>query len=172
VCSLISGGFEAIGAGIYGAGIEFSRIMNRLTLDQRRSGFDPVWGILALFQSTLKAYEHFHEVGGGLNLVYIDGSKKSKDQRFVELTDSQTQLSLELVKAFNYDLISVETAYLLLKAVIFEKIDRKSVEKQFIDQSRDKKKLNKLLRGYKLPPYPEPPSQPKTRSPLQKGGKA
>jgi hypothetical protein len=172
VYSLISGGFEAIGAGMYGAGIEFSRIMNRLTLEQRRSGFDRVWGILALMEATLKGYDHFHEVGGGLNLVYINGEEKSHAKRYVELTDDTMQLAMEMTRAYQYNLLPSEKIYGLLNNLIFQGTNRKTVEKAFFSQVKDKATLGKLLRGYKLPPYPETPVQSK-REPRKtgKGGK-
>ncbi len=157
VCSLISGGFEAIGAGFYGAGVEFSRIMNRLTLDQRRKGFDRVWGTIALIEATLKAYDHFHEVGGGLNMIYINGDAASLTERYVEIADAYMQLAKELVKAYQYQLITQDTLYPLMRDLIFNRVDPKTIEHQLFQATSDSLKLRKLLRGYKFQPYPESP---------------
>ncbi len=158
VCSLVSGGFESVGAGLYGAGIEFSRIMNRLTLDQRRNGFERVWGIIALYEATLNAYDHFHEVGGGLNLVYINGEGKTHAERYLEISDAPSQLAMEIVKACKFRLVTYEQIYPLIDALIFEGKDRKSVEKEFFAACDDTQTLRKLLRGYKLHPFPQSPT--------------
>ena len=173
VCSLISGGFEAIGAGMYGAGVEFSRIMNRLTLDERRKGLDKIIGTVALFESTLKGYDHFHEVGGGLNLVYINGEPKSHSERYLELSDGITQLALEMIRARSMDLISYEQLYPLIDKLLFQGTPRKEVEKELFSIVTDQQLLNKLLRGYKFFPYPkiETKSDESTASNQSKGKK-
>ena len=160
VCSLISGGFEAIGAGLYGAGIEFSRILNRFTLDQRRTGMDRVWGIIALMEATLNAWEHFHEVGGGLHLILIDGKSGKKTDRYREISDHTMQLAKEMVTAVRFGMTSYETIYPLMDELIFKKADLKKVENKFLDSASDQTALKKLLRGYKFYPYPEPPKAP------------
>ncbi|MBN1355581.1 hypothetical protein JXA40_04835 [bacterium] len=171
VYSLISGGFEAIGAGLYGAGIEFSRIMNNLTLDQRRTGFDPVWGMLALYQATLKGYDHFHEVGGGLSLIYIDGNGQDHANRYFEFSGDTTRLAMEMVRALQHGLITQEKIYPLLEKLFFKQADRTDVEHLFFDQIEDQATLHKLLRGYKLPPFPElPPGSPVKPQKPGKGG--
>jgi hypothetical protein len=154
VCSLISGGFEAIGAGLYGAGVEFSRIMNRLTLDERRNGFDRVWGIIALFEATLKAYEHFHEVGGGLNLIYINGAGKAHKDRYMELSDATTRLTHEIIKIYQYGLLTLEQIYPLVENLIFKGATKQAVEEKLFALIPDTLFLRKILRGYKIPPYP------------------
>ena len=156
VCSLISGGFEAIGAGMYGAGVEFSRIMNRITLDQRREGFDRVWGLIALIEATLNAWEHFHEVGGGLHLILIDGKATARKDRYREVSDHPMQLAKEMVTAIRIGMTNYETVYPLMDDLIFKQADVKKVEKSFIDESADPVSLRKLLRGYKFYPYPAP----------------
>ncbi len=120
VCSLISGGFEAIGAGMYGAGVEFSRIMNRITLDQRRAGFDRVWGVIALIEATLNAWEHFHEVGGGLHLVLIDGKANSKNDRYREVSDHPMQLAKEMVTGVRTGMATYEAIYPLMDDLHFQ----------------------------------------------------
>ncbi|MCD4654134.1 hypothetical protein K8T06_09375 [bacterium] len=157
VCSLISGGFEAIGAGHYGAGIEFSRILNRLTLDQRRQGFDRVWGMIALFEATLNAWEHFHEVGGGLHLILIDGKATKKADRYREVSDHPMQLAKEMITAVRFGMISYETIYPLIDELIFKQANTKKIEKKFIEKANDPAALRKLLRGYKFYPYPDSP---------------
>lgn len=157
VCSLISGGFEAIGAGFYGAGVEFSRIMNRLTLDERRNGFDRVWGVIALLEATLKAYDHFHEVGGGLNFIYINGAAATHAERYLEIHDDITRLAHEMVKAAQFNLVSYPQIYPLVNDLIFNRVDRRKVEKKFFQLVKDQKSLIKLLRGYKFNPYPPAP---------------
>ncbi len=164
VCSLISGGFEAIGAGLYGAGVEFSRIMNRLTLDERRNGFDRVWGVIALIEATLKAYDHFHEVGGGLNFIYINGEASSAADRYIELHDNVTRLAHEMVKTAQYSLVGYAQIYPLINDLIFNRVDRRKVEKKFFQSVKDQKSLNKLLRGYKFHPYPPAPAQKETKT--------
>lgn len=154
VCSLISGGFEAIGAGMYGAGVEFSRIMNRLTLDQRRGGFDRVWGVIGLIEATLNAWEHFHEVGGGLHLVLIDGKASSKKDRYQELSDHVMQLAREMITAVRGGMASYEYVYPLMEKLIFMKQQPKKIEKSFIEGSSNPEDLKKLLRGYKFYPWP------------------
>lgn len=155
VYSLISGGFEAIGAGLYGAGIEFSRILNRLTLDQRREGFDPVWGLIALMEATLNAWEHFHEVGGGLHLILIDGTASKKADRYREVTDRPMQLAKEMITAVRSGLCTYATIYPLINELIYKKADPQKIEKKFIDSAADTVALKKLLRGYKFYPYPD-----------------
>ncbi len=157
VCSLISGGFEAIGAGFYGAGIQFSQLMNQLTLEERRNGFDRVWGMVALFEATLNAYDHFHEVGGGLTLVYIDGEQKSHGERYHEISDDRTQLAKEIVKAYQNHLISSDQIYMFMEDLMFNNKPVKSVEKTFFSVTPDLPALRKLLRGYKIQPFPEVP---------------
>jgi len=154
VTSLISGGFEAIGAGKYGAGIEFSRIMNRLTLDQRRSGFDRVWALIALMEATLKAYDYFHEVGGGLNLVYINGEGKKHQEKYFEFSDAPMHLAMEMVKAKEYGLLPDKALYTLMDDVLFKNKPVKTVESAFFNAVSDDITLRKLLRGYKFPPFP------------------
>lgn len=164
VCSLISGGFEAIGAGMYGAGIEFSRILNRITLDQRRKGFDRVWGVIALIEATLNAWEHFHEVGGGLHLVLIDGKAKNKANRYRELSDHVMRLAHEMVTAVRFGMADYQTIYPLMEDLIFNQVNLKTVEKSFIDTAESPSNLKKLLRGYKFYPYPEPATQTRPES--------
>ncbi|HPQ39038.1 MAG TPA: hypothetical protein PLV45_01580 [bacterium] len=170
VYSLISGGFEAIGAGLYGAGIEFSRIMNRLTLDQRREGFDRVWGLIALLGATLNAWEHFHEVGGGLHLILIDGTAPKKADRYREITDQPMQLAREMVTAVRFGLATYPSIYPLIDELIYRKADPRKVEKKFIDGAADPAALKKLLRGYKFYPFPDA-SPPGTRARAKKEAK-
>lgn len=164
VCSLISGGYEAIGAGLYGAGIEFSRILNRLTLDQRREGFDRVWGLIALFEATLNAWEHFHEVGGGLHMILIDGEAKKDADRYREISDHPMQLAKEMVTAVRFKMATYEAIYPLMDELIFKKGNIKSIEKKFIDSAADQSALKKLLRGYKFYPYPDAPKSTTRKS--------
>ena len=173
VCSLVSGGFEAIGAGLYGAGIEFSRIMNHLTLDERRNGFDEVWGMIALFEATMKAFDHFHEVGGGLNLVYINGSGKNHKNRYKEISDAPTRLAREMVNARIHGFISYDKLYPLMEDILFNDKSLQYVDKKFFESVNDQENTRKLLRGYKFQPYPQKPGSNKSKKSgiqLQKSG--
>ncbi len=173
VCSLVSGGFEAIGAGLYGAGVAFSQIMNHLTLDERRQGIGRVWGMIALFEATMKAYDHFHEVGGGLNIVYINGEGKKHKDRYFEFSDSPTRLAREMVYAKQHDFIDYETLYPLMEDVLFNGKPVADVEKTFLDSVTDLEATRRLLRGYKFSPYPQksdPGKTTKTGSSSRKSG--
>jgi len=123
-------------------------------------------------EATLNAYDHFHEVGGGLNLVYINGEGSSHKERYFELFDAPMQLAKEAVVAKNQRLITKKQCYTIIDEIIFKRRDLDTVEKKLFGFANDINLLRKLLRGYKFPPFPIAGETPaKGKKPSGKGAK-
>jgi len=150
VLATMSGGFDAIGPGKYASALEFAKFLNNKTLDQRRNGLDRIEGLAGLIAATQRAGEYYHEAGGNISVTIIDGRKPTHAERYREIHDDRARLAGELVTAWNWGQISKMVCYDLLDGLMFHAADIDGVEEQLFRRATDARKLEKILRGYKI----------------------
>lgn len=150
VLSVTSGGFEAIGNGKYASGITFAEYLNGKILDERRGGFDRVEGMITLIKSGLAAANYFSEVGGALNIIFIDGEAAAPAERYREIPYHVTTLAAEIVTALEYGVLDYEKAYELIESLMFGGASETDVEQALFADVPDADRLQMLLEGYKL----------------------
>ncbi len=142
-------GWEAIGAGKYASGVHFSRLFNKRPLDMRKKGFQPAEGMLELVSAGIMAIDHFQQAGGNINIVYLDGSKATHQERVVEIYDERAKLTEEITRAYRAELLDRTVAIELIDNLLFKGTPAKKVEKDMFKKSKDELSLRFLLRGYK-----------------------
>jgi hypothetical protein len=158
VLSFQSCGFEALGVGRYNAAARIAKSLNRMTLDDRRRGMGPREGIFRLIAATLEAWDHFGQAGGNLRLVMLDGEAPPGAPSLRELAGGAARLAMEIVRAASAGLLPEATAIELVAAVALEQRPWPAVEEQLFRLVSDPRRLEKLLRGYKLAAEPLPPA--------------
>jgi len=142
-------GFEAIGAGKYASGLVFGRDFKAKTLKMRQAGYDPAEGLFELIDSAFLAGEHFKEVGGNYNLIYINRKGRSLKDRCIEVFDNKARLATEIVHACKADCLVRSDAVQLLDKLILKAESFESVEKRLFKLSSDPESLHFVLRNYK-----------------------
>lgn len=149
VICLVSGGFEAVGRGQYASAQAFARFLNHKFLASRRDGVDRIEGMVQVIHAARMAGDYYHEAGGNLSIVYLNGKAKTHAERYTVFTDDRAKLASELVRAFEWQLLAKKDAYELLEAVLFLNANPEEIETQFNARVTDHKALDLLLRGYK-----------------------
>jgi len=149
VLSLVSGGFESIGKGIYGAGRTFGKYFKDRYLSQRREGMDKVEGMYVLISSAIEAREYYVGIGGYFNIVYIDGEKPTHKERYKEIYHHRAKLATEVVTGLLNHEFSKDKAFELLNDLIFDDKAEEEVEDRMWQYAKNHKRLELLLRGYK-----------------------
>jgi hypothetical protein len=144
--------YEALGAGSTATSLSFSNMINSLTLDERRNGFDRVFGLVELIRITNDTAIKNNEVGGYYNIVYLNGMCKTHNERFVEISGDRSQLAKEIVGAFENNFISKNVCYNLIEKLIFSEasVNLNEIEHALMKNCKDKKRFKLYLRGYKV----------------------
>jgi hypothetical protein len=148
-CFFSGGLYESIGSGSDTATISLNDFINTKVLSKRRKMIDPVEGIIELVRATNASARKNYGVGGYFNIVIIDGEKPAGEQ-YCEILDHRARLASEIVFAAEYNLLSYDDTFYLMNRLIFEETTFEEVEEEFMKKSSDYKKLNLLLRGYKI----------------------
>lgn len=143
-------GFDSLGAGKFAAGLSLGRFLNAKPLTMRKKGLDRTEGMFELILSALTASDHFHEVGGNMNLVYIDGKGKNHRERYREIFDDTARLASEVVRAHMAGLLGRKEAIALLDGLIFAGAPLSRVEKGLFSRVSDTRAFEYVLRRYKL----------------------
>ncbi len=147
ILATMSGGFEAIGAGKYGAGENFARFLNQKILDKRRKGFSPVESVVQVLLSLKRGSDYYHEAGGIPQIVILD---RNSSKRVLEVTDDRAKLAYEIVTAFDWDQLDKNLTYNLIERLIFKNEDIDKIEDIMFKKAKDSEQLDKILRGYKV----------------------
>jgi hypothetical protein len=150
VLSLVSGRSETIGKGKYASAMVLTHYLGNKTLAERRAGLDPVEGTVELISATLDAEDYFHEAGGSLNLLFLDGRAARPADRVRAVTHHAMKLATEAVMALRAGLVSRETAEEIVHQIVFKASDVDRAEKTLFAKAKDPKALEFLLRGYKV----------------------
>jgi len=110
----------------------------------KRESIDKVEGLAKILEATNSSARINVGVGGTLSIVYItkEGVKIPDEDR--------CKLTSEIVESLSLSLIDRELSYDMLRRLIFEDDKFEVVEDEFMSKVKDWKKLNKILRGYKL----------------------
>jgi hypothetical protein len=148
-CFYSGGLYESIGSGSDTATISLNDFINTKVLSKRRKNIDPVEGIIELVRATNASARKNYGVGGYFNIVLIDGEKPAGEQYF-EILDHRARLASEIVFAAEYNLLTQDDTFYLMNRIIFEETPFEEVEEEFIRKSTDPKKMDLLLRGYKI----------------------
>jgi hypothetical protein len=143
-------GFEAIGSGKYASGVSFGDFLGRKTLAMRKKGYEPAEGMFELIKSAITAEDHFSEVGGNMNIVYVDSKGKDRSERYREIFDETAKLAYEIVRAADAGLLGRKAAVELLDELIFRGATLEATEKRLFESVPDAKALELALRNYKL----------------------
>lgn len=143
--------YNAVGAGSTTTSLSFCDMINALSLDKRRNGVDRIFGIVELIRITNQTAVKNSEIGGYYNIIYLDGSKPSHQDRYLEISGDRSQFLKELVGAFDCGMVSREFCYQLADRIIFEKadFDLGEAENVLFANTPDADKLDLFLRGYK-----------------------
>ncbi|MBN2054235.1 hypothetical protein JW905_04900 [bacterium] len=149
VLCFVSGGFEAVGKGQYASGQAFARFLNQKSVAQRRAGVDRVEGMVQVIHATHMAEDYYHEAGGNVSIVYIDGRGKSHDRRYHEIVDDRARLASELVRAFDWEQLTMADTYELVDGLVFQSAPVEEIEHAMFERCRDAVSLELILRGYK-----------------------
>jgi hypothetical protein len=169
ILATVSGGFEAIGPGKYASAQEFARFWNHKTVSQRRGELNRVEGLAVLIAAAQRAGEYYHEAGGHLQIMLIDGKKPTHAERLRELADHRAKLAGELVTAWEWGEIGKADCYELLDGLAFQGAELDEVEEALFARAKDAQRLERIFRGYKVdataPDVPPAwkPSRRKTR---------
>lgn len=143
-------GFDAIGPGKYAAGLSIGRFLNNKPLPLRKKGYDRAEGMFELILSALTASDHYHEVGGNMNMVFIDGRGRNHAERYREIFDDTARLAGEIVRAYMSGLLERTEAISLVGKLIFDNEDLASIEKKLFSSVSNFRTFELVLRGYKL----------------------
>lgn len=143
--------FETVGSGSDASQIIFAAYSGVKTLDERRNKIDRVEGIIQLIRATNAAARFNMGVGGYFNIIYLDGTKDAPAERLVEIMDSRAKLASELVQAYYSNFISDSNAYQIIDELIYvRKKPFKDMNTAFLKASKNKAKMERFLRGYKV----------------------
>lgn len=148
-------GWEAIGAGKYASGMVIGQFLNRKSLAMRKKGYSPAEGMLELISASIQAIDNFHEAGGNLSIVILNGQNKTHSERYREILDNTAHLGMEIVRAYLADNISRADAMEMIDEIFFKNKELNEVEKKLFKQSKNIEALDLILRGYKLDEVPE-----------------
>ena len=149
VLSMVSGGFDTLGKGVYGAGRAFGKYFKDRYLSQRREGMDRVEGMCLLISSAIEARDYYLGVGGYFNIVYLDGEKSTHEERYKEIYHHRVKLATEVVTGLLNHELPRDKAYELLNDLLFEDKELEEVEDKMWQHAKNHKRLELLLRGYK-----------------------
>ncbi len=149
VLSMVSGGFESLGKGVYGAGRAFGKYFKDRYLSQRREGMDRVEGMCLLISSAIEARDYYTGVGGYFNIVYLDGEKNTHKERYKEIYHHRAKMATEVVTALLNHELKREKTYELLNDLIFENHPLEEIEGKMWQYAKNHRRLELLLRGYK-----------------------
>lgn len=142
-------GFEAIGSGKYASGIAFGKFFGAKTLSMRQDGFAPEEGLLELVNSAIVAGYHFKEVGGNVNIVYIDGERKRHSKRYREIFDNESRVIMEIVKAYSWHELRRSDASELIAEILHKEKEWTEVEAHLMQHVKNPERFELLLRNYK-----------------------
>ena len=149
VLSMVSGGFESLGKGIYGAGRTFGKYFKDRYLTQRREGMDRVEGMCLLISSAIEARDYYTGIGGYFNIVYLDGTKDTHEERYKEIYHHRAKMATEVVTGLLSHELTKDKTYELLNDLLFEEQPTEEVEDKMWKYAKNHQRLELLLRGYK-----------------------
>jgi hypothetical protein len=168
VLSLISGRDEAVGTGKYASGLSFADFFGNQTLARRREGFGWAEGTFQLILSGVMASRFFHEVGGDLHMVTIDGRGKNHAERVRFIEEDRMRLAVEAVEAARAGLVSEKTACDVIEAVVYGSTALDGAEALLFRAASRPRALEWLLRGYKSQDLPDEDRRGARRAPAKK----
>jgi hypothetical protein len=150
VLSTQSCGFECLGSGKFASAMCFAKVLNSLTLDQRREGSGKLVGLYTLLNSYLEASEHFGQAGGNAHIFILELMEEEQNLKVIEFSGNMSLSLIETVKACRECLIDPEIVNEILEKALAENISAFELEKIMFDNSNDPCKLEQFLRGYKV----------------------
>ena len=128
--------------------------------------------MMELIISALNATEHYHEAGGNLNILYVNGQAKNHTQRYIEIFDYRAKLVTEITQAHLYNQLTKKETIKLIDRVLFGKERIELIEKDFLNTVPNAQATEFALRGYKLDEVSEivgaSPKPRKSRTPKRK----
>lgn len=145
VLSQLSAGFEALGTGKYTACGVIAKHLNRVVLDRRRAGIDPLRAVLELYRASNECSTFVNESGGTLHFVYIDRAAK----RRIHVYHHRSKLAEEIVKTLDFGLLAEADALQLIDSLLFRDAPIETTEAALFRLSSDAARARLLLRGYK-----------------------
>ena len=106
---------------------------------------------MELINSAIASADHYQEVGGYFNFIYLNGRGKNYGEKMLEVFDHRAHLATEIVRAFHAHMIKKDVAYQLIDRLIFKNHKFDAIEEALFRESSDAVNLERILRGYKLP---------------------
>ncbi|MFH0887600.1 MAG: hypothetical protein V1871_00105 [Planctomycetota bacterium] len=152
VSSFISGGFESLGTGKYAGGQAFAEFLNKKFLGERVKGFNRIEGMIELIYSAIQCSLYFSQIGGYFAIAYIDGRGKDHASRYKEIIHHRAKLATEITHAYKGGYLPRNITYQLINDLVFEDAKEDKIEEKLFKAVKDRKKLEYLLRAYKLDP--------------------
>jgi hypothetical protein len=153
ICGYVHEGFDCLGSGKYASGLSLGQSLNARTMMMRRQGYTPAEGLLELVMSALIA-KNFREVGGNMNLVIIDGSRRTHGERYREVFDDRARLATEIGIAFQSKQLPRKDAVSMLNDLVFADRPVAQVEEKLFNSVADRRAFCYILRRYKTDEVP------------------
>ncbi len=154
VLSMISGRFEAVGAGKYASGQAFADYLGNQTLRRRREGFGRVEGTFQLILSGILAARFYHEAGGKLHMAVVDGRSARAADRLRFIDEDRLLLATEAVDASRKGFVTGTTAMEVVEAMVYGDATLDEGEAILFKKADRPRALGWFLRGYKASDLP------------------
>ncbi len=144
--------YNAVGAGSTTTSLAFCDMINALPLDKRRNGVDRVFGLVELIRITNQAAIKNSEIGGYYDIIYLDGTKSSHAERYIEISGEKSQFLKELIGAYDAGFLSKDFCCQLVDRIVFQDaaFELAEAEDLMSANSTDTERLELFLRGYKV----------------------
>jgi hypothetical protein len=142
--------YHSVGSGSDTASLFLASFARMKTIREKREKIDPVEGIAQLIAATNAASLYNMGVGGYFNIVIINGREKDPLRRLIEISDHRSKLASEIVSASSAGLLEDTDVYHFLERLIYLGESFEKVNEELWQRCTDKKRLNHLLRGYKI----------------------
>ena len=149
---LVQACYLAEGSGRHSVDPRMYGFVENLTIEEKRTEIDPVFGIISMVSALNSASDHEIGVGGYFNITLIDG-KKEFNKRFMEINDDRSHLVAHIVRALDNDFISYDNTYILINSVLFKEEDFDKVYNDFWQVVKRPEELCRHFRGYKSSVY-------------------
>lgn len=149
---LVQSCYLAEGSGRHSVDPRMYAFVENLTIEEKRTDIDPVFGIISMISALNSASDHEIGVGGYFNITLIDG-KKEFNKRLIEVNDDRSHLAAHIVRTLDNDFINYDNAYELINRVLFKEDDFDAVYNDFWKVVNKPDELCRILRGYKVMSY-------------------
>ena len=141
-------GYAALGSGGDTTNFIIPQFLNRIGVEGRENGFEPVFGVWALLDAVNMAAEHNLGVGGYYNIVLFDQRGDPDTGMFREINDHRSKLVCEAIRAHRNKFINTASCKGILEGILFQNKTAEWGEDVLWTQTPDVHGMHRLFRGY------------------------